>query len=65
MAEQLDVDPDGAVEIAIEHARQAPAARRIWLPCPAGEFFMMLRMYQPEQRVYDGDYVVPPVERVD
>jgi hypothetical protein len=29
---------------------------------PAREFFMVLRMYEPEERMYDGDYVVPPVE---
>src|SRR5262249_7015966 len=35
-----------------------------WLPCPEGEFFMGLRMYQPEKRMYDGNYTVPPVTPV-
>jgi hypothetical protein len=26
--------------------------------------FMVMRVYQPEERMYRGEYIVPPVERV-
>src|SRR5215475_103148 len=62
MAEQLDLHADGSLTIAIQH--DSPGQETNWLPCPEGEFFMVLRMYQPEQRMYDGNYTVPPVTPV-
>jgi hypothetical protein len=26
---------------------------------------MLMRMYQPEERMYRGEYIVPPVRRVN
>jgi len=62
MAEHLDLDADGTLTITIQH--DSPGQETNWLPCPEGEFFMVLRMYQPEQRMYDGNYTVPPVTPV-
>jgi hypothetical protein len=62
MAEQLDVDPDGSLAVTIQHDSPGADLETNWLPCPEGEFFLVLRMYQPEQRMYDGEYIVPPVE---
>ena len=33
-----------------------------WLPAPKDGFFLMLRMYQPEERMYRGEYIVPPLQ---
>jgi hypothetical protein len=62
MAERLDTGTDGSLTITIQHDSPGPGNQTNWLPAPAGEFFMVLRMYQPEDRMYNGHYTVPPVE---
>jgi hypothetical protein len=62
MAEQPAVDPDGTLTVTIQHDPPGADLEANWLPCPEGEFFMVLRMYQPEQRMYEGGYIVPPLE---
>jgi hypothetical protein len=36
-----------------------------WLAAPAEGFFLIMRMYQPEERMYRGKYTVPPVSRTN
>jgi hypothetical protein len=55
---------DGSIDIYLR--RTAPAGNESnWLPAPAGNFKLMLRAYVPGRAVLDGEYHVPPVERVD
>jgi hypothetical protein len=63
MAEELRPDSDGGLTILIQH--ESPGAQREvnWLPAPADGFFLILRMYQPEERMYRGEYTVPAVRR--
>ena len=61
MAEQLTEDPDGSLTITIQHDSPGAGNETNWLPSPEGRFFLVLRMYQPEERMYSGDYIVPPV----
>jgi hypothetical protein len=42
-----------------------PEARANWLPTPAGTFRPLLRVYEPDDAVFDGRYELPPVVRVD
>ena len=65
MAEQLQPDADGGLTILIQQ-RSPGADREVnWLPAPAEGFFLMMRMYQPEEPMYGGDYIVPPVRRAN
>jgi hypothetical protein len=59
----LKYNPDGSLDVYIQ---QAPPAgnESNWLPAPAGEFYLILRMYQPRQSVIDGTYRIPAVNRV-
>ncbi|MGH9262518.1 MAG: DUF1214 domain-containing protein, partial [Acidimicrobiales bacterium] len=65
----LSFGDDGSLEIVLSHDEPTPAssggAPVNWLPVPAGEFVLMLRLYLPRQPVLDGDYAYPPVERLD
>ncbi|QDQ94281.1 DUF1254 domain-containing protein [Rhodococcus sp. WB9] len=36
-----------------------------WLPCPAGEFFLVIRMYVPEEAALTGEWTPPPIHRVE
>ena len=51
---------DGSIDIYLQHA--APAGHESnWLPAPAGDFILWLRVYQPGEAILGGEYTVPPV----
>jgi hypothetical protein len=59
----LAQNPDGSVDIYIQHA--APAGHESnWLPAPSGRFILWLRVYLPGQTVLNGTYQLPPVVEV-
>lgn len=54
---------DGSVDVYFQKA--APAGHEAnWLPAPAGRFILWLRVYQPGQTILDGEYQVPPINKV-
>jgi hypothetical protein len=56
-------NPDGSVDIHIQKA--APAGQESnWLPAPAGNFILWLRVYIPGEAILQGRYTVPPVVKV-
>lgn len=56
-------NPDGSTDIYIQ--RNAPAGYESnWLPAPAGNFKLTLRVYLPALAILRGEYHVPPVMRV-
>jgi hypothetical protein len=63
MSERLQVGADGSVTVYIQHDPPAEGEEANWLPAPAGGFFLALRMYQPDERMARGEYVVPPLRR--
>ena len=58
----LTYNPDGSLDIYIQH--DAPLERSNWLPAPEGDFYLILRMYEPKAEMLDGTYQIPPVKRV-
>jgi hypothetical protein len=58
----LKYNPDGSLDIYIQHS--VPAGRESnWLPAPGGDFYVILRMYQPEPQVLNGTYQIPPIQK--
>ncbi len=56
----LAPNPDGSVDIYIQNA--APAGHESnWLPAPADNFILWLRVYIPGEAILQGKYTVPPV----
>jgi hypothetical protein len=51
---------DGSVDIYIQNSSLADRESN-WLPAPAGNFILWLRVYLPGQAILDGTYEVPPV----
>jgi hypothetical protein len=64
MAEKLQANPDGSLTLYIQHDSPGKEKEVNWLPAPKEGFFLMMRMYQPEERMYRGAYVLPPVQEV-
>lgn len=59
----LAPNPDGSIDIHIQRA--VPAMHEPnWLPAPAGNFKLMLRLYLPGRAVLEGQYQVPLVVKV-
>ena len=53
-------NPDGSVDIYLQNA--APAGHESnWLPAPAGNFILWLRVYIPGEAILRGEYAAPPV----
>jgi hypothetical protein len=51
---------DGSVDIYLQNA--APAGHESnWLPAPAGNFILWLRVYMPGAAILNGEYTVPPI----
>jgi hypothetical protein len=51
---------DGSIDIYMQNA--IPAGRESnWLPAPAGNFIVWLRVYMPSPVILRGEYKVPPI----
>jgi hypothetical protein len=56
----LAQNADGSVDVYLQNA--APAGHESnWLPAPAGQFTLWLRVYIPGAAILRGEYKVPPV----
>jgi hypothetical protein len=61
MAETSEIAADGSLTVLIQHDSPGPGRETNWLPAPKDGFFVVMRLYQPEERMYRGEYVVPPI----
>ena len=65
---QLVANPDGSVDLHIQHASPGPGREANWLPAPPGKFILMLRLYWPTEppkaSILDGSWKPPAVKRV-
>lgn len=55
---------DGSLTITIATSEPAAGAPN-WLPCPTGEFHLMLRLYWPDPSILAGIWTPPAVTPVD
>lgn len=59
--DQPNLNDDGSLTLYIQHKSPGKDKEANWLPAPEGEFNMMMRMYQPEEEMYQGKFILPPV----
>jgi len=65
--QKLKANPDGSIDLLIQHESPGADLESNWLPAPAGKFTLMLRMYWPSETdpsVLNGSWSIPPVKRV-
>lgn len=63
--DKLRVNQDGSVDLYIQHENPGKARQSNWLPAPAGEFNLMLRLYWPKvtaPSILEGSWTPPAVE---
>jgi hypothetical protein len=62
--DDLALGADGSLEIIVQ--RVAPSERKAnWLPAPDGDFYLMLHLYEPDERVLGGAWAPPSILRTD
>lgn len=60
-------NPDGSVDLYLQHQNPGPAKEANWLPAPTGKFNLMLRLYWPKETppsIIDGTWKPPAVQQV-
>jgi len=63
----LKTNPDGSVDLYIQHESPGKDKESNWLPAPADTFILMMRLYWPKETkpsLLDGSWKVPQVEEV-
>jgi hypothetical protein len=61
----LRYNPDGSLELFIQHESPGKEKESNWLPAPPGEFNLILRTYVPKKALLDGTWKLPAIKRVD
>ena len=60
--DKVKFNPDGSLDIHIQHERPEEDKESNWLPAPADEFNIIMRIYWPKQEVLDGAWSPPPIQ---
>ena len=61
-------EPDGSLVIHIQNESPGAGKEANWLPAPKGKFYLMLRLYWPNENapsILDGSWVIPAVARAN
>jgi hypothetical protein len=62
--DSLRFNADGSLDMYIQHASPNADKERNWLPAPADDFNLILRMYWPKGEALKGRWRVPGVQRI-
>lgn len=58
----LSYGDDGSLTIYIQHDEPSdPAQRANWLPAPAGDIYLAMRLYAPKEEAVNVEWRIPPV----
>lgn len=60
----LKTNSDGSFEVPLQHTQPNGAFAKNWLPTPDSPFYLILRLYQPNDEILSGTYQLPQVELV-
>ncbi|MFG1263606.1 DUF1254 domain-containing protein [Xanthobacter aminoxidans] len=63
--QNLKTNADGSIDLYVQHDSPGADKESNWLPAPAGEFILMLRMYWPNPKkpsILDGTWTIPEVK---
>jgi hypothetical protein len=63
--DSLKFNPDGSLDLYLQNQSPGPDKEANWLPAPAGEFNVTLRLYWPQKEVLEGAWTPPGLRRVE
>ncbi len=64
--QDLKANPDGSTDLYIQHESPGSQRESNWLPAPAGDFILMMRLYWPNEKspsILNGSWRVPAVAK--
>ncbi len=64
MMDRFEKDGDGTIIFHIRNESPGKEKESNWLPAPDGSFYMVLRLYGPEQEALEGRWTPPAVQKV-
>jgi hypothetical protein len=64
MMDQFTLNEDGSLTLLIQREHPGPEMESNWLPAPDGPFYLVLRLYGPEEQVLAGQWQHPPVHKI-
>lgn len=60
----LHTAEDGSLTIFMQTDEPVKSEEKAnWLPTPEGDFRPLLRMYEPDDSIFDGGYELPPITK--
>jgi hypothetical protein len=62
--DNLKKNPDGSLDIYVQHESPGADKASNWLPAPAGKFVLMTRLYWPKPDAINGTWAMPGVQKV-
>jgi hypothetical protein len=62
--DKLKFNPDGSLDIYLQHDSPGKDKESNWLPADAGSFNVALRMYWPKESALSGAWTPPPIKKV-
>ncbi|MGH6714421.1 MAG: DUF1254 domain-containing protein [Bradyrhizobium sp.] len=65
--EKLKSNPDGSIDLYIQNESPGKDKESNWLPAPAGDFILMLRLYWPSEKnpsIINGSWKIPAAKKV-
>ncbi len=65
MLDDFILGPDGSLTLYIRKESPGPELEPNWLPAPNGPFYCIMRLYGPEDEVLRGEWMNPPMVRVN
>jgi hypothetical protein len=63
----LNLNTDGSLDLYIQNGSPGPDREANWLPSPAGDFALFMRLYWPSEEapsILDGSWSPPPVRAI-
>ncbi|MCV9927164.1 DUF1254 domain-containing protein [Flavobacterium sp. LS1R49] len=60
----LNKNADGSIDIYFQRAYPGQMREKNWLPTPAGDFTIMLRVYAPKEEMIRGALKIPAIKKI-
>ncbi|MDY6999787.1 MAG: DUF1254 domain-containing protein [Actinomycetota bacterium] len=62
--DDLTYNPDGSLDLLLQHANPGPDKESNWLPAPLGTLGVTMRLYAPRREILDGVWHPPAIVKV-